>query len=115
MRQYASLVGPLMDLYYPLPFDDEILNRVALNSSRLKSLWCSVYTEDQVNKMVLQYGGTKLPDKFANNLDYNAYEVQMCKNEITTSGNTARSKGDHDEKISDGSSSDDPKKALRLV
>ena len=67
---YASLTGPLLNIYYPLPFNDHIKNRVALNESKLRSLWCSVYTEEEVDKYIRLYGGLKLHPSFAEKLDY---------------------------------------------
>ncbi len=71
-KLYASLTGPLLGLYLPLPFSSEALNRVALNSSSMKRLWCSVYSEDQTTRCISEYGGTKLPDSFARKLDYDS-------------------------------------------
>jgi hypothetical protein len=76
-RQYASLMGPLLGLYYPLPFESEYKNRIALNTSRLKSLWCSVYSREQVEVQVKQYGGIILPDNFARKLDYDSHAVEQ--------------------------------------
>ena len=75
MKLYASLVGPLVDLYYPLPFEDEIKCRVALNSSRLKHLWCSVYSEGETDEFIAEFGGMKLPDYMADKLDYDSHEI----------------------------------------
>ena len=73
---YASLMGPLLGLYYPLPFDNERQNRIALNTSRLKGLWCSVYTRKDVEDQIRQFGGMMLPDEFANKLDYDSFAVE---------------------------------------
>jgi hypothetical protein len=75
-RRYASLIGPLLGVYYPLP---EGLNprqeRIAMNTSRLKLLWHNVYDEGEVDSQIREFGGTKLPDSCAKNLDYDSYEV----------------------------------------
>ncbi len=73
---YASLMGPLLGVYYPLPFDNERQNRVALNTSRLSKLWCSVYTRKEVEEQIEQFGGVMLPDEFANKLDYDSFAVE---------------------------------------
>jgi hypothetical protein len=74
---YASLTGPLLGLYYPLP--DELETReqrgIAMNTSKLKSLWCSIYPEGEVDIQLLQFGGSKLPDECAGRLDYDYYAV----------------------------------------
>lgn len=58
---YASLTGPLIGVYVPLPSDSESENRVMLNDSKLAKLWCAVYTEDEVDHQIKEYGGVKLP------------------------------------------------------
>jgi len=76
---YASLIGPLNGIYYPLPFEDDTKNRIALNTSRLKSLWCSIYNEEETNTCILKYGGFKLPEFYANELDYDTYVVSLVR------------------------------------
>lgn len=73
---FASLVGPLLGVYYPLPFDGEVKNRLALNSSKLHKLWACVYTEKEVDEQVTRWGGVKLPDEFRLRLDYDSYIVE---------------------------------------
>lgn len=70
MQYYASLIGPLFGLYYPLPPDleNEELMRVALNTSRLKDLWCSIYTKEETERQIGKYGGLILPNAIAYNL-----------------------------------------------
>ncbi len=75
-RYYASLMGPLLGVYYPLPFQQERKNRAALNTSRLKSLWCSVYSREEVERQVKQFGGYIMPDEFADKLDYDSFAVE---------------------------------------
>lgn len=75
--KYASLVGPLIGIYYPLPFDTELKNRLALSSSRLKLLWCSLYDEQQVDEAIREFGGIKLPASFARALDYDSFVVNQ--------------------------------------
>lgn len=70
---YASLVGPLVGLYYPVPTDDENIARRMMNSSKLRSLWCSIYTKEQVDACIAKYEGSILPDVFARRLDSYAY------------------------------------------
>jgi hypothetical protein len=69
-KYYATLVGPLLDIYYPLPFEDENKNRIALSSSRLARLWCSVCNDFEVDEMVKNFGGIKLNDSYISRLDY---------------------------------------------
>lgn len=76
-RLYASLVGPLLGLYYPIPAslpDDESC-RVALASSRLAKLWCAIYTEEQVDECVRKFGGHKLDPRYAGFLEYDTFAV----------------------------------------
>lgn len=67
---YASLTGPLLGLYTPLPTDDKDTARLMIGSSSLQNLWCSIYTSEQVDEFVTIYGGGKLPDIYASRLDY---------------------------------------------
>lgn len=79
---YASLIGPLDGLYFPLP-DDLMESGMhpqhafgpALNSSRLSRLWCSIYTREKARELVERFGGTLLPDTFAGRLDYDHHAV----------------------------------------
>ena len=75
MKHYASLIGPLLDIYYPLPFEDETRNRIALNTSKLGRLWCTIYTEEEVDDCIKNFGGIKLSEYYAERLDYNYDEV----------------------------------------
>jgi hypothetical protein len=77
--KYASLIGPLLGLYYPLPFESEAKNRAALASSGLKHLWCSIYDKAEVEKQVARFGGGMLPDGFARKLDYRTEAVEKVK------------------------------------
>lgn len=74
---YASLVGPLLGLYYPMPAElpDEDSCRAALASSRLAKLWCSFYTEEQVDECITKWGGHKLEARYAGLLEYNQFAV----------------------------------------
>lgn len=79
MKRYASLVGPLIGLYFPLPDAPEYVQREMLHSSRLKNLWCAIYTEDQARDQVATYGGFLLPDSHADALDYNGDAVRKAQ------------------------------------
>jgi hypothetical protein len=81
-KYYASLTGPLLGVYYPMPaeLNDETECRLALNSSKLKGLWCSVYEYQEVKKQGLKYGGLILDDSFARKLDYDTHVVRMRGN-----------------------------------
>jgi hypothetical protein len=74
---YASLTGPLLGLYFPMPADivGENQFRAALASSKLAKLWCSIYTEEQVDESIAKWGGWKLPEKLASALDYDTFAV----------------------------------------
>jgi hypothetical protein len=72
---YASLTGPLLGLYFPVPTDDEVIARKMLASSSLNKLWCSVYTIDEVVRQIRQHGGEILADSHASQLDYNHFKT----------------------------------------
>jgi hypothetical protein len=75
-RFYASLVGPLLGVYYPLPLAfTNSQCRAALNTSRLRNLWHSVYTGAEVTKQIAQFGGVALAVSFADKLDYDSHIV----------------------------------------
>jgi hypothetical protein len=66
VKMYASLTGPLVGIYFPLPEGDEADQRLLLNNSKLKSLWCAIYTEAQVDDLARDHAGIiKLPQSFA--------------------------------------------------
>lgn len=77
--RYASLVGPLLGLYFPVPWDDDEVSLCALNTSKLENLWGHVYSEDEVDRMIESRGGTKLPENAAMQLDYDSYVVQKAE------------------------------------
>ena len=83
-KLYASLIGPLLGLYYPCPssIKSSLAFRVALNSSKLSKLWCSVYTEEEVDEQIAISGGTKLPESYGGKLDYDSYKVQEAESQI---------------------------------
>lgn len=76
-KYYASLTGPLLGLYFPLP--DQLATReqrwLAMNSSKLAKLWCSVYDEQEVDRQIKQFGGEKLSDRLSRSLDYDHHTV----------------------------------------
>lgn len=87
MKYYASLTGPLLGLYYPIPdeLDNRLLQGAAMNSSKLKSLWHSIYPSEEVDRQIQEYGGMKLPDQFAQRLDYDLYKMaQLTKGAVGT-------------------------------
>lgn len=77
ITHYASLIGPLTGLYYPLPteLNTYIQQRKALNTSKLKALWCSIYSVKEVDGQIEKFGGQKLPDRLARTLDYEHHKV----------------------------------------
>jgi hypothetical protein len=77
-KLYASLTGPLLGLYLPLPFENPIAARLALNTSKLKGLWCSVYTRAEAERCVRDHGGQMLPASMAKHLDYDTHELRKA-------------------------------------
>ena len=74
--RYTSLTGPLLGLYYRLPQElgtDESVLRIALNSSKLRDLWCAIYTWDEVAANISQFGGQFID--IPNQLDYDTCQV----------------------------------------
>lgn len=89
MKYYASLTGPLLGVYFPLPIDGakdmreaRIVGGTILNTSKLKPLWCAVYDSDEVDKQIEEFGmdSLKLPDSYAGRIDYDWHAVYtMCQ------------------------------------
>lgn len=76
IKYYASLIGPLLGVYYPLSNEfDSVQRRMALNTSKLRMLWHSIYTTEEVDQSIQIWGGVKLPDEFAKKLDYGSHAV----------------------------------------
>lgn len=67
MKLYASLVGPLLGLYLEAPDEVQTPNEfsAALTNSKLRYLWCSIYTREQVERQIKDYGGAFLPSENA--------------------------------------------------
>lgn len=88
-RYYASLIGPLCGVFFPLPLDGapnleiaKMVGGIMLNTSRLKSQWHTTYDRAEVERQITEFGNhcTMLPDAYASQLDYNSHEVQkMCQ------------------------------------
>ena len=68
IKCYASLIGPLLGIYYPIPICSlqhiDVVG-ILLSSTKLRSLWCSVYPTHEARRCVDNYGGLLLPDEFA--------------------------------------------------
>jgi len=56
---YVSLVGPLLGFYALVPGAETLEQaRLMCNTDRrLRSLWCSAYTKEEVDRCIEQYGG----------------------------------------------------------
>jgi hypothetical protein len=80
LKLYASLVGPLQGLYHPLPpAENEREAHLMLNTSKLRELWCSVYTEEHVDANVVKWPhSVKLPDHFATYFDFDSFAVDKA-------------------------------------
>jgi len=72
MIYYASLTRALMSLYYPIEAENEDIARRMIATSSLSKMWCSVYTEEQVDEFIKNYGGHKLTVR---QLDYDYHRV----------------------------------------
>lgn len=75
---YASLAGPLIGVFYPLPFENELANRFALNNSKLKDLWCSVYSADQCHEMEEDPRYVFLDPKLRHALGFGTHAVELA-------------------------------------
>ncbi len=83
---YASLIGPMRGAYYPLPqLHGHTIEaraearRAALTTSKLRNLWANIFTEEDVDRQIKEYGeGFKLPHLMAARLDYDSYQVQCA-------------------------------------
>lgn len=80
-KYYVSLIGPFLGAYYPLPdnLETEAERRMACHTSRLKPLWCSIYTLEETLDQIGRFGGHILPDSFARKLDYDSHKVEMAR------------------------------------
>ena len=73
---YASLIGPLLGVYYPVNAKDEHTARLMLNSSKLAKLWCGIYDPEMTQGLICDHGGIMLDDAYAQRLDYNCHFVE---------------------------------------
>lgn len=72
IRYYASLTGPLLGLYLPLPIRPDVekqdacdLGALLLNNSKMARLWCSIYEQGYAAELVGRFGGLLLPNEHA--------------------------------------------------
>ncbi len=84
---YASLTGPLLGWFYELPFEElvtdkgsaQVIYGVMLNTSKLASLWCAVYTwEDLLKQEAEGYTDTRKIIQ-GGQLDYQSHEVSKAR------------------------------------
>ena len=87
MKYYASLTGPFLGLYFPLPLRHDVTAhhaRIAggamLNSdAKIQSAWCSIYDEAEVDRQITEFGGAKLPNAQAARLNFDWHVVhKVC-------------------------------------
>lgn len=76
---YASLTGPFMGTYYPMPVELETEDqcRVACQTSKLSALWCAIYSFDDAMDAVRKHGGALLePGNWGGaDVDYDYHKV----------------------------------------
>lgn len=78
---YASLVKSLFGLYYPVRADSIEEARAKMATSDLKSHWCSVYTSEEVDRQITEFGhGAKLPEYLVEVLSYDHFELSKLRN-----------------------------------
>jgi len=77
-KWYASLQGPLLGYYFPLPLkgntpkhEARILGGLMLNGCRkLKPLWCAIYDNEEVSQQITQFGGERIRESLADAIDF---------------------------------------------
>lgn len=73
---YVSLVGPFMNYYAEIPYATNNIEAAWIcNNSKLKNLWCSTYTREQVDRMIKDYGG-QIITLYKEGLDFSWYAFE---------------------------------------
>lgn len=80
---YVSLIGPFLNYYALVPYaQNNVEARWICNQDRrLKSLWCSTYTYDQVVEAIHKYGG-QLIELYKDGLEFDMDELEKLRAEI---------------------------------
>lgn len=80
---YVSLIGPFMNYYAKVPYArNNIEARWLCNQDRrLKSLWCSTYTLEQVVDCIHKYGGQVI-ELYRDGMEFDMDEFEKFKAEV---------------------------------
>lgn len=79
---YVSLIGPFLNYYAKVPHAENSVEAAWIcNNSKLKSLWCSTYTLEQVEKMIQEYGG-QIIALYSDGLDFDMFELQQLRRQV---------------------------------
>ena len=79
---YVSLIGPLMNLYAKVPYAENSIEAAWIcNKSKLKSLWCSAYTLEEVERCIADYGGSII-ELYKDGLDFDMYELGQLRQQL---------------------------------
>ena len=80
---FVSLIGPLLGCYLKIEdAPDKMTLRVALHHSRLKRLWCSIYTRANMPNEMELVGKPAIiiPCRYSNMPeDWHKYEVELTR------------------------------------
>ncbi len=80
---YVSLIGPLMNLYAKVPYAENNIEAAWIcNSSKLKSLWCSTYTLEDVERCIADYGGSII-ELYKDGFEFDLYELEQLRQQLT--------------------------------
>ncbi len=81
-KVYVSLIGPFMNYYAKVPYAKNNAEAGWLCNAdrRLKSLWCSTYTLEQVTECIHKYGG-QIIELYADGMEFSMDEFEKFKAE----------------------------------
>ena len=80
---YVSLIGPFMNMYAEIPYAENSVEAawICNQDRRMKSLWCSTYTLEQVQECITSYGGTII-ELYAEGLEFDMNELWQLRKQL---------------------------------
>ena len=80
---YVSLIGPFMNMYAKVPYAENNIEAawICNQDRRMKSLWCSTYTLEQVQECIASYDGAII-ELYSEGLEFDMGELYQLRRQL---------------------------------
>ncbi len=80
---YVSLIGPFMNMYAKIPYAENNIEAawICNQDRRMKSLWCSTYTLEQVQECIGSYDGAII-ELYSEGLEFDMGELYQLRRQL---------------------------------